>query len=248
MDGNSEQPTNSVEIAFRDFEQLHKLINAARKGDLQARKQLTDFLDRTRMWASAGDVAQRAIDQWIQTIAPTNCPEFVRAIDAKLAQLWLALGGPDGTMLERLLIQRIQVCWLQTHHADVAYAAANRLQGMSEKFIRLACDRVETCQRSYLRTIRELAVVRRLQPAIVKARVAAATKGQASESVAASPRTKGSPPDDLSDVELAEVMRIRAGKERPEDYPPPATPDTLSTKLEISELIEDGGILEDECD
>ena len=244
MDGNSEQPTNSVEIAFRDFEQLHKLINAARKGDLQARKQLTDFLDRTRMWASAGDVAQRAIDQWIQTIAPTNCPELVRAIEAKLAQLWLALGGPDGTTLERLLIQRIQVCWLQTHYADVAFAAANRMQGMSDKFIRAACERVETCQRSYLRAIRELAVVRRLQPAIVKARVNAATKDQASENAATSPRATRNPPDDMSDVELAEVMRIQQGRERPEDYPPSATPDLLSTKLHVSDLMDDGVLVE----
>ncbi len=244
MDGKSEQPANSVEIAFRDFEQLHKLINAARKGDLQARKQLTDFLDRTRMWASAGDVAQRAIDQWIQTIAPTNCPELVRAIEAKLAQLWFALGGPDGTTLERLLIQRIQVCWLQTHYADVAFAAANRMQGMSDKFIRAACERVETCQRSYLRAIRELAVVRRLQPAIVKARVNAATKDQASENAAASPRAKRNPPDDMSDVELAEVMRIQQGRERPEDYPPSATPDVLSTKLHVSDLMDDGVLVE----
>ena len=244
MDGKSEQPANSVEIAFRDIEQLHKLINAARKGDLQARKQLTDFLDRTRMWASAGDVAQRAIDQWIQTIAPTNCPELVRAIEAKLAQLWFALGGPDGTTLERLLIQRIQVCWLQTHYADVAFAAANRMQGMSDKFIRAACERVETCQRSYLRAIRELAVVRRLQPAIVKARVNAATKDQASENAAASPRAKRNPPDDMSDVELAEVMRIQQGRERPEDYPPSATPDVLSTKLHVSDLMDDGVLVE----
>ena len=35
-------------------------------------------------------------------------------------------------------------------------------------------------------------------------------------------------------------MRIQAGKERPEDYPPSATPDVLSTKLQVSELMDDG--------
>lgn len=244
MESNHAQASPSVEIAFRDFEQLHKLINAARKGDPLARKQLSDFLDRTRMWASAGDVAQRAIDQWIQTIAPTNCPEIVRSIDAKLAQLWLALGGQDGTTLERLLIQRIQVCWLQTHHADVAFAAASRLQGMSDKFVRLAFDRVETCQRSYLRAIRELAVVRRLQPVVVKARVAAATKDQAPANAAESPRANNSPPDHLSEDELVEVMRIQQGREHPDDYPPSATPDVLSTKLQVPDLADDGVLVD----
>ena len=232
MENEKEQ---TVQIAFRDFEQLHRLIGSARKGDEQSRKQLREFLDRTRMWASAGDVAQRAIDQWIQTLAPENCPEIVEAVNAKLAQLWLTLGGPDGSSLEQLLIQRIQVCWLQTHYIDVAFAAAHRMQGMSDKFLQLSCERVEACQRSYLRAIRELAVVRRLQPVIIKARVAAATQNQPSEAHS-----------DMSEAELAEVMTIQRGKERPEDFPPLADPDTLSTKLQVSKVAADDLELEDD--
>ncbi len=233
----------NVQIAFRDFEQLHRLINNARQGDEQARKQLRDFLDRTRMWASAGDVAQRAIDQWIQTIAPDNCPEFVEAVNAKLAQLWFTLGGPDGSSLELLLIQRIQVCWLQTHYADVAFAAAQRLQGMSEKFVRLACERVETCQRSYLRAIRELAVVRRLQPVIIKARIETAMQGQSTGGRSGS-EPDGATHSQMSEAEIAEVMTIQRGKERAEDFPPPASPDVLSTTLHRPKPTSDAKDLE----
>ncbi len=248
MENNNGLGSPNVAIAFQDFEQLHRLMASAKTGDEQARKKLSDFLDQTHMWAQAGNVAERAIEQWILTIVPDNRPELIRAISAKLLELWLALGGPTGTMLERLLIHRIMMCWLQLHYADMAFAGAHRMPGISEKFMRMSCERVETCQRSYLRAIRELAVVRRLQPVIVKAKakVVAATQDQKLGRDAGQSEAADNSSGSMTEVEIAEVMKIHRGKERPEDYPLLATPDVLSTKLPMPKLQDDGLIIEGE--
>ena len=246
MANNNEQGSPSVAVAFQEFEQLHRLTTDAKNGDEQSRTKLSDFLERTHMWSQAGNVAQHAVNQWILTIVPNNCPELIRSIKAKLAELWTALGGPNGTTLERLLIQRILVCWLQTHHADVAFAAAHRMHGISEKFMRMANERVETCQRSYLRAIRELAVIRRLQPVMIKAKIVAATQDSKSGRDADRSEAADNSSGGMTKVELAEVMKIYQGKERTEDFPPPATPDVLSTKLPLPKWQDDGLVIEGE--
>ena len=50
----------------------------------------------------------------------------------------------------------------------------------------------------------------------------------------------------MTKVELVEVMKVHHGKERAKDYPPPATPDVLSTKRPMPKLQDDGLVVEGE--
>jgi hypothetical protein len=44
------------------------------------------------------------------------------SLQKRLAQLQAELEGPEATPLERLLVERVLLCWLQVHHADLCVA------------------------------------------------------------------------------------------------------------------------------
>jgi len=82
----------------------------------------------------------------------------------KCAALTQELAGPTPSPLERLLVERIVLCWLHLHCAEAIYWT---LQDLSLRQAAFHQARISKAQARYLAAIRTLAQVRRLEvPAV----------------------------------------------------------------------------------
>jgi hypothetical protein len=84
---------------------------------------------------------------------------FGQGLEAKMARLRADLAGPDPTPLERLLAERIALCWLALHDAEARYAQAEDLTIKRAEFWQ---HRIDCAHRRYLTAIKTLATVRKL--------------------------------------------------------------------------------------
>src|SRR5262249_31399952 len=64
--------------------------------------------------------------------------------------------------LESLLIERIGLCWLAVHHAELDAASALKKDQGASSLSLYAQKRLDSCHRRYLLAIRQLATVRKL--------------------------------------------------------------------------------------
>jgi len=68
------------------------------------------------------------------------------------------------TPLERLLVDRIVVCWLQLQQAD---NLASQIDALPAKMANLILRRQRHAHRQFLTAVQTLAIVRRLRPTLV---------------------------------------------------------------------------------
>ena len=78
----------------------------------------------------------------------------------KCAALTKELAGPQPSPLERLLVERIVLCWLHLYSAEALYA--QHRQDLSLRQAEFHQQRLSKAQARYLAAIRTLAQVRRL--------------------------------------------------------------------------------------
>lgn len=118
-----------------------------------------------------GDVAGRALDAWLDRIGREG--EIHRAATAAdVARLRKKLEGSEPTPLERLLIDRIVLAWLQANYFDLREAMAIDDKHSSVAHLALGVKRQDRAHRRYLYALRQLAEVRRLQTPSVQVNVA----------------------------------------------------------------------------
>ena len=73
-------------------------------------------------------------------------------------------GGNNPTPLERLLVNRTVVCWLQLHQVDGFASQVNRLPA---KMRALILRRQKHSHQQLLTAVQTLATVRRVQPGVI---------------------------------------------------------------------------------
>ncbi len=139
---------------------IHEVIRLRRladRGDEKAMVELREELNaRPYLW-EVGNMATQAEIALTEVI--TGGSKFLKeATNKKLDDLKDELMGPAPTPLERLLVARVVVCWLQVHHADMI--DAQNFQKVD--FGGYLQDRLDRAHRRYLSAIRTLAQVRRL--------------------------------------------------------------------------------------
>lgn len=141
----------------------HELMELAAKGDAKACK-----LYFTRLEAEGG------LDRVIELLAGSaqinaHSHESLLVEEAfrrKMKQMRQELGADTGTALERLLIERVVLCWFHLHNTEVNYAAKSKGSLRLELAVHLekSLDRAE---QRYQNAVKSLAIVRRLQiPAV----------------------------------------------------------------------------------
>jgi hypothetical protein len=154
-----------------DAAQLRKLIDQANKGNTQAYDQIRALLPTvTAQWAHLGDMAANAREQFIKVASGEKALFTQELFRRQCATLTRELAGTNPTPLERLLVDRIVLCWLHLHYAENIY-----VQAMHELTITQATyhqRRLSLAQSRYLSAIRTLAQVRRLQVPAVQINVA----------------------------------------------------------------------------
>jgi hypothetical protein len=139
---------------------MQRLLRKAEKGDKAVLPALRTMMDRTPgYWEEVGDLAQTARQALIQTISGDNLLAQ-EAYDRKCAALTKELAGPQRCPLERLLVERIVLCWLHLYSAEALYA--QHRQDLSLRQAEYYEQRLSKAQARYLAAIRTLVQVRRL--------------------------------------------------------------------------------------
>lgn len=132
----------------------------ADRGDKDALAVIVKVFDTIpAVWDAYGDLAAAAENALVELWSGDSVLRR-EGLQKKLAAMRAELAGPDTSPLERLLAERVAACWLQSYHADFAYARA--LKELSAKEAELHHRRQDRAARQYLKALRSLAVVRRL--------------------------------------------------------------------------------------
>ena len=147
---------------------LQALVAAANAGDQAAAKRALALVEQSPALLNALSTLQHTAEQsWLALLYGTSDQETLgrKVSERDLAQLRRDLLGAHAAPLERVLVDRVVVAWLQAHYADVTYA--RQLQGeMSLKMAEYLQRRCERAQRQLLRALTTLATVRqKLTPA-----------------------------------------------------------------------------------
>jgi hypothetical protein len=138
---------------------IRALVPAAQEGDREALEELRGLLTPEE-WRKSGDLQYQALTNTIRASVPRDSflqESIFEAAAAKRTELL----GPDPSPLERLLVERIVLCWVACHDADLK-AAAWSLRGGETRHGLFHLRRQESAQRRLNAAIKALATVRRL--------------------------------------------------------------------------------------
>ena len=145
------------------------LIHKAGKGDQKTCQQLYDYLDAE---GTAEGFVHSMTDtpSQILTIAHEHLV-IQEALRRRLEQMKQELGWETATALERLLIERIVLCWHHLYRMETGYQRALKESLSLEKslYYQKVLDRA---QKRHLAAIQSLALVRRLQIPPVQVNIA----------------------------------------------------------------------------
>ena len=147
----------NTEVEIESANRVLAIVRAAEKGDLNALQTVRGFLAKSPAVVDMfGNLADSALRAWKNLAAGEN-PVAREAIECKLASLEADVGGPNPSILEKLLAKRIVACWLQVHYLDLREA-----QGANHH------RQLDRAQLRYLKAIRALSQVRRLAGPLVQ--------------------------------------------------------------------------------
>ena len=179
-----------------DEDRLAELVQRAQQGDVAALPLLREALEGDpSLWQEYGDLAAQAQEAWLQLLAGTDYL-LAEAVRLKLAALRQELSVEGASPLEKLLIERVIACWLQTCYSDSVYAQAKGPSSTPSVRQELM-KRQDSSQRRYLAAIKQLALVRKLlKPALSPLQLALGPVGEERATpkrptTAASPRLAG---------------------------------------------------------
>ena len=142
------------------LERLRQLVERAEQGDASAMPELRVALDANPwVWERYGDLGRQSQAAWLLLIAGRNLL-LLESTQRKAEQLRAELAGPAPSPVERLLVERIVSCWLQTNYADSAYAQLPK--GANPAQHTAALQRQNSAQQRYLQAVKALATVRKL--------------------------------------------------------------------------------------
>jgi hypothetical protein len=145
----------------RTHEEFVRLMRKAEKGDRTVLPALQEEFDNyPALWQELGDLARTARDSLIRCLAGEKNAAMQEVYDRKLTAMQQELAGPTTSPLERLLVERIVLCWLHLYYAEALYA--QNMQDLSLRQAAFYQQRLSKAQARYLSAIRTLAQVRRL--------------------------------------------------------------------------------------
>lgn len=139
---------------------IDAVVKRADRGDEKALIVTGRLIDGLpELWDAYGNLATAAEGALVDLYAGRSAVTR-QVLQRKLADMRVELAGPRASPLEKLLVERVVACWLQSYHADYAYTRA--LGELPSKEVDLHQRRQDRAARQYLKALRSLADVRRL--------------------------------------------------------------------------------------
>ena len=154
---------------------LDELIARADAGDEGASRALSAAYDAApRLWRRLSGLQANAERSLLDLMAPHAAGRLhTRALlERQLAALREELLGPAPSALERLLVDRVVLCWLAAIERDTRHAQRRAAGGMTFREGEYHQRAGERAQRQFLRAVQTLATVRRLLVPAVQVNIA----------------------------------------------------------------------------
>lgn len=148
------------------------VLNRASRGDETAMPRVRELFkaDPSGMLIVAGGSLTDQIEMvTIAKLARENLAWPI-ALDLKMQQIRADLGGLDPTPIERLLVERVALCWLDVHVLDLQHAHAVGLTFSQAEHQEKMRDRAS---RRYLAALKALATVRKMGVLAVQVNIGA---------------------------------------------------------------------------
>ncbi len=148
---------------IEDRGKLIALIDRAQDGDEDALPVLRKVLDEAPQIARFVDLARNVERSLIEMMSGGDV--FTQeAIPRNLEAMRKDIAGDNPSPLERLLADRIGVCWLELQYFEAIYAQnlGNLSMAQGDHYQR----RIDKAHRRYLSSIKALAQIRKLGPAV----------------------------------------------------------------------------------
>lgn len=145
------------------------LMRGAESGDAAALVEMREQLPIA--WDVYGDLVGQA-EGALLTRATGEHALHRAALTDRLAQLRAELAGPSPAPVERLLVERVALCWLAMYYED-AHDAQQGTRPTSWAASLNRQRRAEVAQRRFLAAVRTLETVRRLAGPVIQVNVGA---------------------------------------------------------------------------
>ena len=124
--------------------ELETLVRQGMAGDQRVLPALRELLDtRPELWQDLNTLADRVRQAWLQRLTGSDVVAQ-EILTRQLQALQAELAGPYATPLERLLVERIALCWLQVQHADLTAAQMlTKPSSLQESWVQQRQDRAQ---------------------------------------------------------------------------------------------------------
>ncbi|HVK10511.1 MAG TPA: hypothetical protein VM597_17215 [Gemmataceae bacterium] len=156
MKESKQQPVAAAARAATDW--TGGLLQRAEKGDQAVLPQVRQVLAAPEVTDLFGNLARRVEATVVEKVCGGNLA-MREGLTKKLAEMRAELNGPDPYPLERHLVERVVLCWLAVHDAELRAALAAALSpGQSDAWQR----RIDAAHRRHLSAVKALATVRKL--------------------------------------------------------------------------------------
>ncbi len=146
------------------LDELGECVEQAQDGDEEALSKVREILEEAprlaRIFVDVAGVAERSFVKRFSGDDPLVQEALPPLLKAKREEL----AGPDPSPLEQLLTERVVACWLQLQYAEAIYAQnLGELSMVQSEYHQRRLDRLH---RRYLSSIKTLAQIRKLGPAV----------------------------------------------------------------------------------
>jgi hypothetical protein len=143
---------------------LTAMSQRAGAGDEEASQALIEACRTVpKLWEIMSTLSSMAVRSWVDLLAADRPGAGVtrRTIEKEIERKRNEVAGANPSPLERLLAERVALCWVAVTHADAQYTRKLK-EGMSFREGEYYSKRCEQTQQQLLKAIESLARVRRL--------------------------------------------------------------------------------------
>lgn len=144
------------------MKQGRDLVDRANEGDKEALATLRErYKENPGLARPIGNMAKQARRAMLEHLCGDDQPVAKEAITRTMIELRKEVEGPNPSPMERLLAERVALCWLQVHHVETLIAQKCK-EGLSMERVLQHQKWQDRAHRRYLTAIKAVAQVRKL--------------------------------------------------------------------------------------
>jgi hypothetical protein len=166
------EATKPVKTHPRDHDEMMEMLKRAESGDDSTLPALRDLLRSGATHEFVEILGRNLVRQVEERLIANGAGKsllYKEAVTRKLELTREELAGTNPAPLEKLLIDRIALCWLALHDAELLLARSKELTFQQAEYHQ---NRIDRAHRRYLTVIRTLATIRKLALPVVQVNIA----------------------------------------------------------------------------